>query len=158
MNQLMIMRAQRNSIWYPIRYMATLVWVGAVLSISFMEAPLKFQAPSVTLSIGLEIGRLVFGALNKLEWGLLLLMVGSFLMSGIGKKAWVLGTMLLLILSAQTFHLLPVLDQQAALIIQGDTPDSSAAHFQYVILEVIKLILLITLSIHFIYQNHERSS
>jgi uncharacterized membrane-anchored protein len=40
------------------------VWVGMVLATSFLEAPLKFRAPNVTLQIGLGIGRLVFRALT----------------------------------------------------------------------------------------------
>ena len=44
----------------------TFVWLGMVLAISFLEAPLKFRAPHVTLPIGLGIGRLVFRALNTL--------------------------------------------------------------------------------------------
>ena len=43
---------------------AAFVWLGMVLAISFIEAPLKFRAPGVTLAIGLGIGRLVFRALN----------------------------------------------------------------------------------------------
>jgi hypothetical protein len=43
------------------------VWLGMVLAISFLEAPLKFRAPNVTLRIGLGIGRLVFRALNTVE-------------------------------------------------------------------------------------------
>ena len=46
---------------------ATFVWLGMVLAISFLEAPLKFRAPGVTLQIGLGIGRLVFRALNACE-------------------------------------------------------------------------------------------
>ena len=45
----------------------TFVWLGMVLAISFLEAPLKFRAPGVTLQIGLSIGRLVFRALNSAE-------------------------------------------------------------------------------------------
>src|ERR1700735_4521593 len=45
----------------------TFVWVGMVGAISFLEAPLKFRAPGVTLQIGLGIGRLVFRALNIVE-------------------------------------------------------------------------------------------
>ena len=45
----------------------TFVWLGMVLAISFLEAPLKFRAPNVTLQIGLGIGRLVFRALNSVE-------------------------------------------------------------------------------------------
>jgi hypothetical protein len=43
------------------------VWLGMVLAISFMEVPLKFRAPGVTLQVGLAIGRLVFWALNAAE-------------------------------------------------------------------------------------------
>lgn len=42
-------------------------WLGMVLGISFLETPLKFRAPGVTLQIGLGIGRLVFRALNAVE-------------------------------------------------------------------------------------------
>ena len=42
------------------------VWLGMVLGISFLEAPLKFRA-GITLALGLGIGRLVFAALNRVE-------------------------------------------------------------------------------------------
>jgi hypothetical protein len=38
------------------------IWLGMVLAISFMETPLKFRAPRITLQLGLGIGRLVFTA------------------------------------------------------------------------------------------------
>jgi len=40
-------------------------WLGMILGISFLEAPLKFQAPNMTLVLGLGVGKLVFSALNK---------------------------------------------------------------------------------------------
>ena len=43
------------------------VWLGLVVAISFIEAPLKFRAPGVSLPIGLGVGRLVFRALNAVE-------------------------------------------------------------------------------------------
>ncbi len=49
---------------------AVFIWLGMVLAISFLEAPLKFRAPGVSLPIGLGIGRLVFRALNAVEIGL----------------------------------------------------------------------------------------
>ena len=53
------------------------VWLGMVLGISFLEAPLKFWAPGVTLQLGLGIGRLVFGALNAVELGLAVVLVAA---------------------------------------------------------------------------------
>jgi hypothetical protein len=38
------------------------VWLGMVLAISFLGAPLKFRAPGITVALGLGIGRLVFRA------------------------------------------------------------------------------------------------
>ena len=54
------------------------IWLGFVGAISFMEAWIKFQAPGVTLPVGLGIGRLVFAALNKVEWVLLLVHFGHW--------------------------------------------------------------------------------
>ncbi|MFT4087805.1 MAG: hypothetical protein QM658_11780 [Gordonia sp. (in: high G+C Gram-positive bacteria)] len=41
------------------------LWLGMVAAISFLEAPLKFQAPGITVPLGLGIGRLVFRALTR---------------------------------------------------------------------------------------------
>ena len=46
---------------------AVFTWVGMVVAISFLEVPLKFRAPGVTVRIGLGIGRLVFRGLNTAE-------------------------------------------------------------------------------------------
>ena len=48
---------------------ATLIWLGMVLAISFVEAPLKFRAEGLELRVGLAIGRIVFRALNIAEVG-----------------------------------------------------------------------------------------
>jgi len=58
---------------------AAFVWLGMVVAISFVEAPLKFRAPGVTLPIGLGlgIGRLVSRALNGLEAALAALLLAS---------------------------------------------------------------------------------
>lgn len=45
----------------------TFVWLGMVLAISFLEAPLKFRAPDVTRQLGLGIWRRVFRVLNSAE-------------------------------------------------------------------------------------------
>src|SRR5918994_6982108 len=42
-------------------------WLGMVLAISFVETPLRFRAPGITVPLGLGIGRLVFRALAVVE-------------------------------------------------------------------------------------------
>ncbi len=53
---------------------ATLLWLGMVAAISFLEAPLKFRAPGLDLRVGLAIRRVVFRALNIAEviWAILI--------------------------------------------------------------------------------------
>ncbi|MCX6480237.1 MAG: hypothetical protein NTY24_07515 [Mycobacterium sp.] len=53
--------------WLALAVAAVFIWLGMVLAISFLEAPLKFRAPGVTMQVGLGIGRLVFRALNICE-------------------------------------------------------------------------------------------
>jgi len=125
-----------------------ILWLGFILSISFMEAWLKFQAEGVTLSIGLSIGRLVFGALNKVEifFFLIILIVIRRMYFEIGKKATRnIMISLLAILLAQTFHLLPVLNSRAEIIISGLEPSFSYFHFYYVSLEITKVLILASL-------------
>ena len=55
-----------NAAW-SVAVAAVFVWLGMVVAISFLEAPLKFRAPGITLPLGLGIGRLVFRALNVCE-------------------------------------------------------------------------------------------
>lgn len=119
-------------------------WLGMVLGISFVEAPLKFQAPGITTALGLGIGKIVFGALNKFEWFYALLILSSTSMlrkelpkALIGTIAFVVG-----ILIFQTFFLIPVLVERADLIIGGTEPPSSWHHIAFIILECIKLISL----------------
>ena len=43
------------------------VWLGLLIGISLIEAPLKFTAPGITIPLGLGIGRRVFFAMNLVE-------------------------------------------------------------------------------------------
>lgn len=125
-------------------------WAGFVCSISFMEAWLKFQAPGVTLPIGLGIGKLIFTALNRMEWIFLALLGAATIprfknLSGIFKY---LVAAILLILVLQTFVLLPELNQRAEMIISGKMPEKSNAHLLFGIAEVLKVIFLIYLGFY----------
>ena len=138
---------------YALRFIASLLWMGFLIAISFMEAPLKFQAPSVTLPIGLEIGRIIFGTLNKMEWVLLLVILLSFILSQSTRPQIILIVCLAAILLFQTFYLLPILDTRAESIISGTDPGPSKIHFSFVALEVVKLILLSVATYSFIFKQ-----
>lgn len=128
-----------------IRVTIPILWLGFVLSISFMEAWLKFLAEGVTQAIGLSIGRLVFGTLNKIEWFFMVVLIVSNFKSNRFSKEKTLRNIvstLVVILLLQTFYLLPALDQRAEMIINGIEPSASYFHFYYVFLELLKVVLL----------------
>ena len=123
------------------------LWLGFVSAISLMEAPLKFQAPSVDLAIGVDIGKLVFSALNRVEWVFFLIAFSSIMLSKNNRKPFVLGVVLCSILLIQTYYLLPILDERAALVIARKPVEESNMHFYYVGLELIKITLLFLLTL-----------
>lgn len=124
---------------------ATFLWIGFVCAISFMEAWLKFRAPGITRALGLGIGRLVFSALNKVEWFFALTLVVCYFV--FKQKMALTGSLCyfvpLVILLLQTVWLLPALDARAELHIKGSSVPRSNLHFYYVILELVKVVLLI---------------
>jgi hypothetical protein len=129
---------------HPIALIATFLWIGFVCSISFMEAWLKFRAPGVTIPIGLGIGRLVFSALNKIEWVFAIFIIGTLFFSKgeLFSVNHLLFFVPFILLVLQTIWMLPALDTLAELYIQGKIVPPSHYHIYYVGMEVIKVLSL----------------
>ena len=119
------------------------IWGGMVLGISFLETPVKFTAPSVTLAIGLDVGRHVFGAFNKVEIGFALLAFGLLMTSRVPRVALISLSIVAAILALQSLWLLPILDARVQLIFDGKTPPSAPHHIFYVALELTKVACLL---------------
>jgi hypothetical protein len=113
-----------------------------ILGISFLETPVKFKAPSVTLEIGLDIGRQVFGVFNKVECALALAMAILIVIIRQKDRLLIPLGVVWLSLALQTFWLLPILDDRVELILLGQTPAPSSLHTIYVVLEVFKAVAL----------------
>ena len=92
----------------------TFVWSGMVLAISFIETPLKFRAPEVTVRIGLGIGRLVFRALNTAEVVLAFVLVGAVLIERPARSVVISGAIALLALIVQVAGVRPRLARRSA--------------------------------------------
>lgn len=124
-----------------------ILWTGYVLAISFMEAPLKFTAPNITLALGVGIGKIVFHTLNKIEWVFVLaITVIYFLKAEIYPKYTFFIVLLLLILLIQTFGLYPILDKRAEIVINGGEPEPSYIHIVYIVTDAIKVLVLFVFS------------
>lgn len=120
-------------------------WAGLIAGISFLEAPLKFQAPGITIPLGLGIGQLVFQALNKIEIILLILLIFSLAKMPLRNTIGFLLASITLLLSLETFWLLPYLDAKAKLVLAGQPRVESYHHFVYIAFDLLKFIFLITL-------------
>lgn len=121
----------------------TFVWLGMVLAISFLEAPLKFRAPGVTLPVGLGIGRLVFRALNACETFFAVILLGSVVLGGFGAVELVAGGIALLTLVAQLVLVRPRLTKRSDAVLAGLDAPRSRAHLVYVALELVKVTALL---------------
>ena len=122
----------------------TFVWLGLLIGISFLEAPLKFQAPGVTREIGLSIGIVVFGALNKVELLLGTLIFVLLIRAKPSRVLWIVYSIIFAFLLTQTFWLTPELVIRAKAIIAGETVPPSPLHGITIVLEGLKIIALIT--------------
>src|SRR5665647_2428931 len=91
------------------------VWTGFIGAISFMESWLKFRAPNLSMPVGLSIVKLVFSALNKVEWAFVIIISVSlfFYASQIESMLVVFFLIIVLIMIVQTSWLLPTLNKRA---------------------------------------------
>ena len=136
----------------------TFIWCGLLIGISFLEAPLKFQAPNITTALGLGIGQIVFAALNKVEWVITIFLIIIFLAVKPQRKIWQWYVLPVLILAFQSFYLLPVLDSRVNEILAGNLPTPTYHHITYIVAEILKLASLLLSGIIYLKQiEHEES-
>ncbi|CAN5457031.1 hypothetical protein BH10ACT9_BH10ACT9_21810 [soil metagenome] len=126
---------------WSIAVAAVFVWLGMVVGISFLEAPLKFRAPGVTPALGLGIGRLVFRALNVCE-----AILGVVVLAGLRLSGPALVPLLVAVatLTVQVFAVRPALSRRSDAVLAGKDGPRSQAHHAYVGLEAVKVVALIT--------------
>jgi hypothetical protein len=125
----------------------TFVWLGMVLAISFLEAPLKFRAPNVTLQIGLGIGRLVFRALNTVEVGFALVIVAIVAAGPTPAPIAVAFAVAVGALAIQLIVVRPRLTRRSDQVLAGLDAPRSRAHYAYVGLEAVKAAALVVAGI-----------
>lgn len=136
----------RVELW---RLVLPVLWFGLVAAISFIEAPLKFQAPGITIPLGLGIGRLVFTALNLVELALLVaLTVLTFWpraarVAGRRIGAW---AALAVVFAIKTAVVRPPLNARTDLVLAGADPGQSPWHYIYIACDLATLALLVVVA------------
>ncbi|WP_181698266.1 hypothetical protein [Nocardia sp. GTS18] len=123
------------------------VWLGMVLAISFLEAPLKFRAPNVTLAIGLGIGRIVFRALNIVEtcWAAVLVVTLALGLPDVAAGCAV--AVAVIALAVQVIAVRPRLSRRSDAVLAGLDAPRSLGHYGYIALEVVKTVALLVAGI-----------
>ncbi|HKL62628.1 MAG TPA: hypothetical protein VJ883_04620 [Woeseiaceae bacterium] len=125
-----------------------LVWLGVVIGISFIEAPVKFTAPTLTRPVAFDVGRVVFTALNRTELVLFALTLVLGYVAERRRLFWIATVVLAAMLAAQTLWLLPELVARSEMVIAGSEPPPSIAHGAYAGIEVTKALLLAGLGVY----------
>ena len=135
-----VMQSMRNALFSPA--WVCFLWVGMTLGVSMLATPVRFTAETITRPIALDVGRVVFAALNKAELVALVILLIVIRASGRATKYWGFAAILALIVIAQALWLTPELAARTDMIINGVEPPASYAHAMYSSLELVKIGLL----------------
>lgn len=132
------------------RHALPVLWLGMLVAISLLEAPLKFQAPGITIPLGLGIGRLVFAALNMVEavlliaYSLLAFFPAATRLSRGRMTTWLA---LALVFIFKVAVVRPPLNARTDLVLQGAEPGQSIWHYIYIACDGATMVLLFVLAL-----------
>lgn len=121
-----------------------LLWAGIVVGISFIEAPVKFHAPTLTRTVAFDVGRTVFHASQWVQAAFAVLALGAALFGRLPRRAWLCLAVGVGALVVQMGWLFPLLAARAEAILSGGVPTGPNPHGAYGLLEVLKVLGLIT--------------
>jgi hypothetical protein len=134
-----------NDVAVRVATAAALLWLGMVLAISFLEAPLKFRAPGLDARVGLAIGRIVFRALNLAEIGWAVVIAVTLIIDRQSVPVTVAATVTIALLVIQVGLVRPRLNRRSDRVLAGEDVPRSSSHHVYIALEAVKVIALIVL-------------
>ena len=131
----------RNALLNPA--WVSFTWIGMTVGVSLIATPARFTAVSITRPIALDVGRVVFTALNKAELLALVLLLVIVRVSGRSASLWAACGALALIVVAQGAWLIPELAARTDIILAGGEPPPSYAHAIYSTMELAKIAILL---------------
>jgi hypothetical protein len=120
------------------------IWLGLIIGISLIEAPLKFTAPGITIPLGLGIGRLVFAAMNWVELVIAVILLWSILKSGIDRAYRAVTCGLIGVLIIKVLVIRPLLNKRTDAVLAGVDDGGSAMHLFYIAADGLLIVGLVT--------------
>ena len=121
------------------------VWLGLIIGISLIETPLKFQAPGMTIPLGLGIGRLVFAAMNIAEAVLAALLVLAVLASRAPRPERILALVLAGVLALKALVVRPLIQGTTDAVVAGASEGGSGTHYLYIAADGLLIVGLVAL-------------
>ena len=119
-----------------------LVWVGLLLGVSFLATPAKFLAPSLALTVALDVGRHTFAIFSIVEVVALTALLVCVVASKAERYAVLAAALVSGLVATQLVWLLPVLDARVEAMLQGEVLNNTVLHELYIAVDVAKVILL----------------
>lgn len=108
------------------------IWLGLIIGISLIEAPLKFQAPGITIPLGLGIGRLVFTAMNWVEIVIAVILLWAIFKDSVGRMFRGLSFGLMAVLAIKVTFIRPLLNMRTDAVLAGVDDGGSSWHYLYI--------------------------
>lgn len=113
-----------------------LLWLGIVIGVAFLATPVKFSAPSLDLPTALEVGRVTFRLLSRVEWVLALFLVAVAVLAR-ERLSWSVFVAIAIVV-LETAWLLPALGARTDAIRAGMAVPPSRLHNIFIALELAK--------------------
>lgn len=129
---------------YALRLILPAIWIGLIIAIDLIEAPLKFQAPGITIPLGLGIGRLVFFAMNITELVIAIVLAVALWRPRADRRSWMLFSGLAVMLVVKLLIIRPLLAQHTNAVLDGTSDGGSMTHYFYIAADAVIAILLVT--------------
>ena len=123
------------------------LWAGLVLGVSFVATPVKFLAPSLSLSDALAVGRVTFEALKWIECVAVVGLAATVWITGPRRRDLALLGAVVVILLCQYVWMLPILDARVQTIIDGKDLVPSTLHRIYTALEFVQVGILVVIGL-----------
>ena len=122
------------------------LWAGMIVGVSFIATPAKFMAPSLGTRVAFDVGRVTSELFNSIEIGLAVVLLVMTLYAKRRIVTIAFAAVLLAITVIQALVVLPMLSERVLAIMAGYGVPPSNAHLFYVLMEITKTALLITIA------------